>query len=256
MNGFNEVKEEDTKQTFRLTQSFRFGFEVAFAATAVLQTMLKEWVPLIGNPAKKDEIVDPGGHANEEGGDVTALIARTNSSLIPKIINFLDNHDSTSPVVTSSSSFKNWFSGEVVEKLIKLKNNQIRSIKRNGKYFHSLEELSIDAKYTGDVDLLIKVKTIEEHGQRMDGLLERFKRVFLNHRNDVRPMSEAKLIFTTVHGIKGQEVDHVQLLDDFGRSLHGLPSTVPHEPVEEINLLYVALTRSSHYRILTEFRHG
>ena len=28
---------------------------------------------MIGNPAKKDEIVDPAGHANKEEGDVTEI---------------------------------------------------------------------------------------------------------------------------------------------------------------------------------------
>ncbi len=59
MNELSEVK-----STFHLTQSFRFGFEVAYAATMAIDLLKKEGSKaLIGNPAVVDTIngvVTPG----------------------------------------------------------------------------------------------------------------------------------------------------------------------------------------------------
>ena len=52
MNELSEVK-----STFHLTQSFRFGFEVAYAATMAINLLKgEETKALIGNPAVVDSI--------------------------------------------------------------------------------------------------------------------------------------------------------------------------------------------------------
>src|ERR1035437_6409674 len=120
------------------------------------------------------------------------------------------------------------------------------------------------------------VEIVKEYGNEIPGMIKSIKAKHIE--NDEK--EKAEMIFSTVHRSKGMEYDSVQLVNDFitEEKLEKLKADNRREEIsisklnEEINLLYVAITRtrnsihipeslmpgdfpvSSHIHIIREFR--
>ena len=247
VNGFQEVdKFVATRQTFRLTQSFRFGFEVAFAATAVLQTLKDEPMPVVGNPSRNSNI---DGVEDDDG--VTAVIGRTNVGVCKAIMSFLRSKDCEKTVATVANSTFNWLNSPELEALIKIQRGQkvTAGFCRKLSDCQNLDEASTLVRMTMDVELGTKLSLVKEHGSKLLDVVSQVNKLF-KHKGHLRPMTDpkVKLIFTTVHGFKGQQAENVRLVEDFffDESLMRVPisSSACRLSGEEVNLMYVALTRA------------
>jgi superfamily I DNA/RNA helicase len=112
----------------------------------------------------------------------------------------------------------------------------------------SLDELEDYIEKTEDVQLGMMVKIVREYGNRIPDIIKAIKEKHVE--NDDK--GKADMIFTTVHRCKGMEYDAIQLVDDFisEGKLEKLKETRKAEEIntaklnEEINLLYVAITRT------------
>ena len=178
---------------------------------------------------------------------VTAVIGRTNVGVFIEIMHYVENYDpETSPVASLAESCKKFLINPDLTALLAIKENKPYQIPGNSRisklHLSSIDEVLQHAESVFDKDLINKVKLVKEHGSKLPAVIKKVKRLFLDRNENTRPISEVKLYFTTVHGIKGQEVDNVRLVDDF--LTDQLPLKVPTKPEEEINLLYVALTRA------------
>lgn len=185
-----------------------------------------------------------------------AVLARTNMSLIAAALGRLDEEDKT----------RMWFEGGF----------QAYTFASNGYSIHEILQLrygspakirdplllalgSYDAlqryvEQTGDAELAIFLQLIEIYG---DGLPEQLSRL-RRHTDGIQSPSEADVTFSTVHRAKGMEYDSVRLLPDFitakkiDKQLEDPRLFDPGRLIEEINLLYVALTRSRGWLELPE----
>lgn len=115
----------------------------------------------------------------------------------------------------------------------------------------NLFELEEYARETEDGPLLMLINLVEEYGNELPALIKELKR----RQVADGARHQAQICFSTVHKSKGLEYDAVQLTDDFigPDSIDRLARELALRPVEpgllaqvmeEVNLLYVALTRA------------
>jgi superfamily I DNA/RNA helicase len=101
---------------------------------------------------------------------------------------------------------------------------------------------------TEDVQLGMMVEIVKEYGNEIPGIIKAIKERHID--NDDK--EKADMIFSTVHRCKGMEYDSVQLVNDFIteekiKKLVEQPKGKDFNVAklnEEINLLYVAITRT------------
>ncbi|MCA0432812.1 MAG: UvrD-helicase domain-containing protein [Proteobacteria bacterium] len=187
----NAMQEIVTDRTTELTQSFRFGSQIAAAASQVL-AMLDETTPLRGNPQISDRI---GATLPD------TILARTNATTITALINALEQ-DLKPHLVGDSSDLMKMLRG--VEEL------------RNGHPsdvpeffgFNNWAEVIEFAKSGEGEHLLTFVNLVESKGER---------RLMwaLNRSVDE---DEADIVVSTAHKSKGREWGQVRLMDDFLKS--------------------------------------
>lgn len=110
-----------------------------------------------------------------------------------------------------------------------------------------MEELEDYVEKTEDVQLGMMIEIVREYGNRILEIIKTIKEKHIN--NDDK--ENAEMIFSTVHRCKGMEYDAIQLVNDFisEQKIEKLlenkeNSIVPEKINEEINLLYVAITRA------------
>ena len=233
--------------TYQLSTSFRFGAPVADLATQVLT-----WKTQLG----AESPFPLTGHGGGTGGPVSkAVISRTNINLLAKAIEYLTHHDSDVQRLYFEGNLNSYTyadTGGSLFDVLSLYNGRTTGIRdpliRRMANLYELEEY---ARETEDGSLLMLINLVEEYGNELPGLVKELKRRQV--ADGARHL--AQLCFSTVHKSKGLEYDAVQLTDDFvtPESIDRLVKEMTLRPVEpglvaqvmeEVNLLYVALTRA------------
>jgi hypothetical protein len=110
-----------------------------------------------------------------------------------------------------------------------------------------LSELEDYVKQTEDMQLGMMIEIVRAYGEQIPRMIQLIKtRHVTNEEKD-----KAEVIFSTVHRCKGMEYDEVHLLNDFiteeklRKFMEGKNETLTAAKAnEEINLLYVAVTRA------------
>ncbi len=111
------------------------------------------------------------------------------------------------------------------------------------------QELEEYIKKTEDIQLKMMVEIVEKYGNEIPYLIKAIKDKHVENNEK----EKAEMIFSTVHRCKGMEYDNVHIVNDFITE-EKLKSDLKAEERsqsklhEEINLLYVAVTRTK-YRI-------
>jgi superfamily I DNA/RNA helicase len=102
------------------------------------------------------------------------------------------------------------------------------------------------AKQAEDVELAMLIDIVEEYGKKTISLLHRIK-----EKTEDEDREKASYIFSTVHKSKGMEYDEVILEEDFWNeeqiekfAKSPKPGKTYSSVLEEVNLLYVAVTRA------------
>jgi superfamily I DNA/RNA helicase len=112
----------------------------------------------------------------------------------------------------------------------------------------NLGELEEYIEKTEDMQLSTLVEIVREYGNGIPGIINKIKEKHVENED----RSKAELIFSTVHRCKGMEYDAIELTSDFitPEKLEKLKDDIGVETLfsklnEEINLLYVAVTRTT-----------
>lgn len=217
----NAMEKLETDAMSYLTMSFRFGAEIAEAASRVL-ALLGEKLPIKGNPKINSRI-----------GPVVprTILARTNASSMTAVIESLDA--GKKPHLVGGTD-------EIMEML-----NGVRDLKEGRQStvpdffgFDRWEDVVEFAKSGEGDHLLTFVNLVESRGERQ--LMWALNRSVEDEMSDV--------VISTAHKAKGREWSEVRLMDDFLRSQprRGTAGKQPnngHDPAE-VRLFYVALTRA------------
>jgi superfamily I DNA/RNA helicase len=238
-------------QGLELSHSFRFGQDIADLAKSVLG-----WKKSLYKEAPN---VTLQGMGKSKGTKTKAVIARSNLGLLLKAIE----------AVTGSKPIKHlYFEGNLssytyaddgaslydVLHLHNGKNEYIRDALIRG--MGSMSELEDYVEKTEDAQLAMMVEIVQQYENDIPGLLQTIRS---KHVGDA-DRNQADLIFSTVHRCKGMEYDVVELAPDFitEKKLQQLVEESGEAALdrarlnEEINLLYVAITRARNHLHLPE----
>lgn len=229
--------------TLQLSASFRFRQDIANLAMAVL-----DWKTRLG--AYSPVAITGKGLLRSE--KTKATIARTNLGLLLQAIAYITDNRKVKHIyfegnINSYTYAEDGASLYDVLNLFNGRHDRIRD-KLVGS-MQTIEDLEEYIEKTEDQQLAMMVELVKEYGSEVHSIIQQLKDL---HTGDA-DRDKAEMIFSTVHRAKGMEYDVVYLVDDFitSRKLDRLlaenaknnQSADLGKLNEEINLLYVAVTR-------------
>lgn len=229
-------------KTHFLSTSFRFNREVANLAVSVLN-----WKQLLG----LENIPVILGRGENKAVKSKAIIARTNLGLLLKAIEYVTENKDAQKIYFEGNfhSYTYAEEGASLYDVLNLYNNNKRLIRdKLIREMQSLKELEEYISKTEDMELAMMVEIVKEYGNEIPKIIKTIKEKHLT--NDDK--AQAEMIFSTVHRCKGMEYDSIELATDFiteekvkNAAVESKKSNFNHIKVnEEINLLYVAITRT------------
>lgn len=236
--GAVQAMDEFKGRRFTLSRSFRFGPEIAAVANFVLkQSLNAPDTPIVGNPMKESRVREYQGTIK----GYATILARTNMRIFESLI------QTTHPFHVV---------GGIDEMINQVAAGYALWAKDAGKpvgarppidglvsRYRSWVDLVEASEGDEDPELVRLVKIVDTYGDRLPEII-----VDLRNRNTKNP-DDARFIVSTAHKAKGREWDHVVVLDDFVtpyqlKAWLSKKRIKPHEYDQEINLIYVTLTRA------------
>jgi superfamily I DNA/RNA helicase len=220
---------ESDHELLSLTESFRFGEKIAEIANVLLSDYKHEHNLITGT--------DLESKICRVDTDVQyTIITRTNSHLFDLAYDFATQGKKIHIVGSNKGMFKDILDGYYLfaGDHKKIESEYIRKFKN----FKHLEGV---AKNTGAKDLLILVKIVKKYGANLFKAIDR-----IQHALKAEKFSD--VILTTAHKSKGLEFINVKIADDFMELYdeNGFKIPVERIDLEEINLLYVSITRAKY----------
>lgn len=236
-------------KTYHLSTSFRFSQDIANLAMGVLrfkehlyEDELKE-IPIKGFGIKKEI-------------KTRAVLGRTNLGLLLQAIEYVTENRKLKHIHFEGNinSYTYADEGASLYDVLNLYNGNHFLIKdRLIKGMKDLAELEDYVDKTEDAQLAMMLEVVREYGNRIPSIIKSIKDKHVEKE-------QAQMIFSTVHRCKGMEYDTVQLINDFisEEKLERIFEENDLEDInlaklnEEINLLYVAVTRTKNELYIPE----
>uniref|UniRef100_A0A8C3ENL8 F-box DNA helicase 1 n=2 Tax=Corvus moneduloides TaxID=1196302 RepID=A0A8C3ENL8_CORMO len=230
---------------YYLTQSFRFGPEIAYVGAAILDVCKGiRNKTLVGGNQKGDV---RGGRAGR-----MAVLSRSNWNVFEDAVEFT-GRDPPAKIHVIGGLAR--FGLSRIYDIWKLSQpadiRQNSNLVINDSFIKKWEEtegfigLKEYAEHVDDRELQLKISIVEKHRERIPELVQRIQ------GSHVSRESLADFLIGTVHQAKGLEFDTVCIADDFvqipsvsGAFLRGMNIIPGRTPEDEWNLLYVAVTRA------------
>lgn len=220
LNVFNvsEYKEKP-HVSFTLTESFRFGVNIANIANVLLRDFKHENVLIRGSD--RDSVIGPLDKDMQY-----TLISRTNTYLFDQAIKFVREGKKIHIIGGGNFIFNQVLDAYYLYKgdLSKIKGSYMKTLKN----FTELRGLAKAIKLPEHVFLVRIVDTYN------DSLFDWISLI----KSNLTGKKSADVILTSAHKSKGLEFTSVLIGEDFLQ--------LPVKNEEEINILYVALTRATH----------
>lgn len=239
----NSLEKVDFK-TLYLSTSFRFAQPVANLAMEILK-----FKNHISEEPLRDVPINGQGAVSKES-KTKAVLARTNLGLLLKAIEYVMEKKKVKHIYFEGNinSYTYADEGASLYDVLNLYNGRHFQIKDAMiKSMKDMRELQDYIDKTEDVQLGMMVEIVKEYGNEIPGIIKAIKDKHVP--NDEK--EKAEMIFSTVHRCKGMEYDSVQLVNDFitEEKLEKLKDNKKEKLNtsklnEEINLLYVAVTRA------------
>ena len=226
---------------YSLSTSFRFGKDIATLASQIL-----DWK----NHLQETKRVAIDGRGPSTARQTVATIARTNLGLLLGAIQYVTEHKATKHIYFEGNihSYTYADDGASLYDVLHLYNNKHEQVRdKIIQSMKTMDELEEYIEKTEDVQLGMMVEIVKEYGNDIPRLIKELKS---KHVGDAEK-EKAEMIFSTVHRSKGMEYDWVNLAADFITEAR-LEKLKDEEEAkgnlvrwnEEINLLYVAITRA------------
>uniref|UniRef100_A0A673B2R5 F-box DNA helicase 1 n=1 Tax=Sphaeramia orbicularis TaxID=375764 RepID=A0A673B2R5_9TELE len=252
----NALQDVDHTHIFYLTQSFRFGAEIAYVGAAILKVCKKVQKILVGGSLCRGK---------------TAILSRCNFTVFTEAVRLTDINPQC------RIHFVGGVRGIGLDKIndiwklmqkaqpgaqVGIRDPLIRSFAKKMGFWG----LKAYATQTEDRELEGKLSIVEKYRHRIPALVERFtmcsEEDFLKAGTHIHEclLFITDFILGTVHKAKGMEFDTVMVTDDFVKvpsswhNVHHFPD-FSFDPEDEWNLLYVAVTRARTSLIITRNIH-
>ena len=233
---------------YYLSQSFRFGGNVASLANKLLGKFKKEKVKIRGNKTKDLIVYQENPHPETFTEEMR--ISRTNSGLIENAIECLENELAYHIVGGFNKSLY-----KTIKSIIGL------SIKRKEfiedeiilDFFErekTLKELREYALENDDMEIKSALTVFQKYGIKVLDIIR-------NIKNNNKRQNQCQLWLSTAHKSKGLEADKVVLSNDFKTFSSCKVSKsdsggMKESKFQEINILYVAVTRAKKYLYIND----
>lgn len=200
----NSMQLVNASHTFYLTQSFRFGPEIAFVAATCVEVLKGEKKTLVGNGI-------PGGILGDQVGQL-AVITRTNYTLFMEAVKrccYLDDNIRVAFVGgTEAFGFRRIL--DIYSLMLSPQDRAKRPIVdpfvRN---FESLTDLERYATQVMDPELLGKIRIVKTCHHNLPSLIDKIRSKVIGDTDT------ADVVFSTAHKAKGLEFSTVRVTDDF-----------------------------------------
>jgi F-box protein 18 (helicase) len=238
--------------TLLLSTSFRFPQEIANLAMEVLA-----WK----NHLFESKPVAIAGKGEGKKDAVKATIARTNLGLLLNAIDYItDNKVKHIYFEGNINSYTYGDDGTSLYDVLNLYNgNHDRIRDQLVSSMKDIDDLDEYVEKTEDHQLATMIEIVREYGNEIHGIIKSLKELHTGDEN----RSKAEMIFSTVHRAKGMEYDVVHLVNDFLsegklkdlKEKHKNDKNATFDTArlsEEINLLYVAITRTRNKLFIPE----
>ena len=227
---------------FNLSHSFRFSSNIATLATKVLF-----WK----NEIAETPPVSIKGLGNSKETKSKAVIGRTNLGLLLKAIEYVTEKKNIQQIYFEGNinSYTYADEGASLYDVLNLYNNKHHLIKDTLiKSMGCIKDLEEYIEKTEDAQLGMMLEIVKKYGNDIYDIIKKIKEKHV--ANDDK--EKAEFVFSTVHRCKGMEYDSVHLVNDFiteskvERLAHDFEKDEKKMSKlnEEINLLYVAITRT------------
>lgn len=228
-------------KTLHLSNSFRFPQTIADLANSTLE--LKKTV-------NGEKAVKISGLGKSQEKVTKAVLARTTIALLIKAIKYMGDF----PKIYFEGNLSSYMyadSGPSIYDVYNLYVGNHQYIKdetiRNMKDYQELLEYieTTDDQQLGNIS-----EIVEKYEHEIPSIFKKLKECQV-------PKEEAQIIYSTVHRAKGMEYDLVEITDDFIKEekldeLIKNKETSIEKISEEINILYVAITRAKNVLYLPE----
>lgn len=227
-------------KTFNLSTSFRFNQDIAGLAMGVL-----DYKAHFDDP----DTISINGKGNNKGSKTKAIIARTNLGLLLKAIKYVTEKKNINEIYFEGNihSYTYADEGASLYDVLNLQNKNPDMIRdKLIREMKTMKELEAYIESTDDSQLGMMVEIVKEYGNKIPGILKSLKDKHVSNEDK----HKARIIFSTVHRCKGMEYDTVQIVNDFMTEDRLIKLKHSGEAInvarmnEEINLLYVAVTRT------------
>lgn len=238
-NAINSLQKVDFP-TYHLSNSFRLKPTIADLAVKVLNR--KKHI-------SETHFCQITGKGNHKTIATRAVIARTNLGLLTMAIDVMKKNPLLKKLHFEGqlNSYTYAEDGASLYDVLNLQNgkrDQIRDVII--KEMSTIDDLEKYIEDTEDVQLGMMLDIVKQYGNDIFSLLKNLRELHTDDKN------EAEWIFSTVHKSKGMEYDHVILTNDFltEKAIKDQieeaenPLDIQVKMGEEINLLYVAITRA------------
>eukprot|EP00731_Ephydatia_muelleri_P002243 Em0001g2243a len=225
-------------RTYCLSESFRFGPEIAYVASCLLDVLKR---------VRRSTIVgglQPGGVEGVWEGQL-AVIARTNAVLFDSMVDLCNQHDTYKFGFAGGIQGYEFDTYQAIYDLMVGKKPKHNFISK----FSTYDDLCYYAQRADDPALSGKLTVCERYNDTLPYYLEKITGMKCT---DTRI---ADVVFSTAHKSKGLEFDTVRLCDDFLNCLNDedIEDALPLDKIsqDELNLLYVAVTRAKKQLIMS-----
>ncbi|XP_075455517.1 F-box DNA helicase 1 isoform X2 [Ascaphus truei] len=248
----NALCEVPHTHIFYLTQSFRFGAEIAYVGATILDASknLRDKT-LVGG-------YQEGNIQGHSEGQI-AILSRTNYCVFNEAVRVTDGETpSRIHIIGGPGKFglnkilDIWVllqpETERGKRSLRIKDPYIAMWARNGG-FSAMKKYALCAE---DKELEGKIAVVEKHNLRIPELVERIE---VCHTPE---QTFADYVLGTVHKAKGMEFDTVQVTDDFVKipcarhNFERLQFQFGMSVEDEWNLIYVAVTRAKKHLVITK----
>ncbi|KAJ8006953.1 hypothetical protein DPEC_G00112550 [Dallia pectoralis] len=250
---------------FYLTQSFRFGSEIAYIGATILQVCKKVTNILVGG--KQDGVIQgkavdslhPMTSGSSLGQGKLAVLSRCNVTVFDQAVRLTDANPRCRLHIVGGVD--NFGLDRIMDiwVLMQPENSRSRGIRDQFIRRFTKESLGgymglkLYATKTEDRELEAKFTVVEKYNSRIPELVDRI------YSCTEREAQHADFILGTVHKSKGLEFDTVIVTDDFAKvpcAAHDLPRISSYSggdvQEDEWNLLYVAVTRAKNSLVITK----
>ncbi len=233
--------------TLPLSTSFRFNTDIANLASETLK-----WKNHLGDQISPT--IYGKGESNLSQKKV--VLGRTNLGLLLAAIQYIHDPDMSGMIYFEGSIHAYTYAEEGASlydvlnlyqgKLAQIKDPIIRSLE-------NIENLEEYAEETEEMQLKMMIELVKKYGGNIYQVMKKLKARLV----PADKKEEADLLFSTVHRSKGMEYDSVFLINDFisEESIVRFTKSKNIQPlklIEEINLLYVAITRTKNTLYIPE----